>query len=54
MSDKETILSMLDRAGITPDEVTHDHVMVERGYIGFVTYFLFDEYGNLKDVRAEE
>lgn len=56
MTDKETILEMLKRAGFERD-ITHQEdksLCVERGYFGFVTSFEFNDDGSLKDIGAYE
>ena len=70
MSDKETLMAMLTKANIAfaddseADEDAHSEdidgsltgkrVYVERGYPGFVTVFVFNKDGTLKDMGAYE
>ena len=65
MTDKETLLAMLTRAGIregerdgwvrAPDSFGHqDAIEIERGYAGFAVLLAFNEDGSLRDIAAYE
>jgi hypothetical protein len=61
MSDKETLIAMLDRAGIEHKPTLRlDHawdpheLYVGSGYMGFYTVFVFNEDGSLKEMGAYE
>lgn len=45
---------MLNRAKIEFSEDSDGDITVERGYIGFFTFFTFNEDGSLKNMEAAE
>lgn len=53
MTDKETLMNMMIRANI--DFKEHgSYLMVEGGYIGFVSEIHFNEDGSLNSIEAYE
>lgn len=60
MSDKEKLIEMFQRAKIDFDDTTvyaepgHSVIIVERGYVGFSTWFSFRDNDSLEDVEAGE
>lgn len=60
MTDLNTMQDMLKRANIdfkleeASEGSGNKYIIVERGYIGFMTYFRFDSAGKLVDMFAGE
>lgn len=54
MNDRDTLIAMLDRADIEFEKDDEETIVVEGGYVGFSSWFTFDEDGKLKTVKAYE
>lgn len=57
MTDRETIITMLDKAKIKydePEDSDNEILYVERGYTGFYVKFTFDDKRSLFDLEAYE
>ena len=52
-TDKDVLVEMFDRNKIAYEEKDGD-ITIEAGYAGFVSFFSFDDAGNLKSVEAYE
>jgi hypothetical protein len=53
MTDKETLIEMMKKANIEFKE-HGDYLMVEAGYVGFVTEIYFHPDGSLNSIEAYE